>query len=115
MLLYSFQVIEQKKLLRIFIKCDNLQSTHDYKEDFTAFLKSNPQLIFCVFAISTNTKKQNTDLQQAINKFKDGNSAKVFYVKNDISSFRKVFPIPTAHLDIIFYRTNVAVINLDEF
>lgn len=114
-LLNSFNEVQQKKLLRIFVKCDKLRSADNSEESFSAFMESNPQLIFCVFIIGSNTKKQNTDLQHTINKFKGGNLAKVFYVKKDISSFSGVFPIPAAHHDIIFFRTNVAVINIDEF
>ncbi|KAG5868500.1 hypothetical protein JTB14_003308 [Gonioctena quinquepunctata] len=102
------------KLLRIYLRCDNLRFTNNL-EPFSDFMENNPQLIFFFLVISKATTKQISDIQKTIHGFKKGNPAKIFYVKKDIDSFTGVFPIPKAHHDIIFNRTKVSVINFDEF
>ncbi|KAJ8944721.1 hypothetical protein NQ318_007934 [Aromia moschata] len=86
--------MEHKRLLRVFLKCDNLQYTCET-------IKIQP--------------RKNSNIQKILNNSKKGNPAKVFYVKNDVSAFMGVFPIPAAHHDIIFNYTNVSVIRIDEF
>nr|XP_023026781.1 uncharacterized protein LOC111514764 isoform X1 [Leptinotarsa decemlineata] len=104
-----------KKLLRIFLECENLRFTYAEIEPFTFFMENNPQLIFFFLVIRKSTSKQISDIQKIIHGFKRGNPAKIFYVKKEIDPFAGVFPIPNAHHDLIFNRTRVSVINFDEF
>ncbi|KAJ8919209.1 hypothetical protein NQ315_012197 [Exocentrus adspersus] len=114
-LLNSFNELKYRKLLRIYVNCDKLRGVDASDDPFSVFLERNPQLIFCLFQIKNNTNKQNRDIHTIFNKYKCGDPAKMFFVIKEISSFSGGFPIPAAHHDIVFYRTNVAVVNIDEF
>lgn len=113
-LLSSFNEISNKKLQRIFLKCDNLRYSNSGVEPFNQFLTYNPQLIFLFVIVHKNTIKQNMDIQKIFNDHKKKNAAKIFFIKKDYA-FSGYFPIPTAHYDLIYRNTNVSVINFDDF
>ncbi|KAJ8927621.1 hypothetical protein NQ314_019899, partial [Rhamnusium bicolor] len=102
--------LPNNKLLRIFIKCEDLKYSH--RSLFTTFMQKNPQLIFLCLVVRSNTRKQNCEIQRIFNSFKKDDPAKIFCIKPDVSFYKE---IPMAHRDMIFNTTNVAVINLETF
>ncbi|CAH1100433.1 unnamed protein product [Psylliodes chrysocephalus] len=110
------QIVE-RRLLRIFIKCDsiNYSTTSNERELFSSFLETHPQLVFFVLLINQATAKQVSDINKIIYEYKKRNTAKIFYCKKEIDPLTGVFPIPSAHRDIIFNRTEVGVIDFDKF
>lgn len=111
----GLNTIREKKLLRLFFKCDTLKTASEEYVSLRKFMEKNDQLIFFFLVVGKNTMKQKSTIQKILNSYKDGNSAKIYYVKKDVHSFSGAFPIPTAHHDMIFNRTYVSVINFDEF
>ncbi|XP_060523891.1 uncharacterized protein LOC132700528 isoform X2 [Cylas formicarius] len=100
-------------LQRIFIKCEcaDIHSLSFLKD----FLEYNDQLLFLFISIFQNTVVGNSRIQELLNKCKQGSHAKIYFAKKDESLYVGGWPIPEAHKDLLYFDTNVSVINFLDF
>ncbi|CAH2010726.1 unnamed protein product [Acanthoscelides obtectus] len=115
-LIKSFNSMRDKKLQRIFLSCEYIRYAckKTGKNIYAEFFQENPQLVLFFLVASKQTGKQNNDIQKTLNEYRD-HPSKVFLMHKDISFVKTGFPIPSAHHDIVFNRTNVSVVHFEEF
>nr|CAH7755903.1 unnamed protein product [Callosobruchus chinensis] len=115
-LIKSFNAISDRKIQRVFLSCEYLRYAckKTGKNIYAEFFQKNPQLVFFFLVASKQTGVQNNDIQKTLNAYRD-HPAKVFLMHKDVSFVKTGFPVPSAHHDFVFNRTNVSVVHFDEF